>query len=166
MGNFGQERLWGSFAVTRSDSESIFQQQFGEYHGYDGCYSIYFDSSTIVRLSGLLQKGLEWRYLGLLVYYSPKTSRHRQNELSYVPKKILTWMLREAMGDLKATVGNRVKPDYHFIGTDFCSFCFFQPDSCVPWQAMLKSMPVHIGHLRFCWQQLFGPLCNITVSLK
>ena len=40
--------------VTRSDSESIFQQQFGEYHGYNGCYSIYFDSSTIVRLSGLL----------------------------------------------------------------------------------------------------------------
>ena len=29
-------------------------KQFGEYHGYDGCYSIYFDSSTIVRLSGLL----------------------------------------------------------------------------------------------------------------
>ena len=33
--------------------KSIFQQQFGEYHEYDGCYSIYFDSSTIVRLSGL-----------------------------------------------------------------------------------------------------------------
>ena len=32
----------------------IFQQQFGEYHGYNGCYSIYFDSSTIVRLPGLL----------------------------------------------------------------------------------------------------------------
>ena len=47
----------GSDAASqlRSDSESIFQQQFGEYHGYDGCYSIYFDSSTIVRLSGLLQ---------------------------------------------------------------------------------------------------------------
>ena len=39
------------FPVTRSDSESIFQQQFGEYHGHDGCYSIYFD-----RLSGSLQK--------------------------------------------------------------------------------------------------------------
>ena len=35
-------------------SESMFHQQFGEYHGYDGCYSIYFDCSTIVRLSGLL----------------------------------------------------------------------------------------------------------------
>ena len=26
----------------------------------------------------------------------------------YVPNKILTWMLREAKGGLKATVGNRV----------------------------------------------------------
>ena len=42
--------------VTRSDSESIFQKQFGEYHGDDGCYAIYFDSSTNVRLSGLLQE--------------------------------------------------------------------------------------------------------------
>ena len=60
--------------------------------------------------------------LGLLVYYSAKTSRHRQNGLSYVPKKILTWMLREAKGGLKATVGNGVKPDYHFIHIVFCSF--------------------------------------------
>ena len=46
----------GSEAASqlRGRIESIFQQQFGEYHGYDGCYSIYFDSSTIVRLSGLL----------------------------------------------------------------------------------------------------------------
>ena len=49
-------------------------------------------------------------------------SRHRQNGLSYVPKKILTWMLREARGCLKARVGNRVKPDYHFIRIVFCSF--------------------------------------------
>ena len=56
--------------------------------------------------------------------YSAKTSRHRQNGLSYLPKRILTWMLREARGGLKATVGNRVKPDYHFIGIVFCSFLF------------------------------------------
>ena len=56
------------------------------------------------------------------MYYSAKTSRHRQNGLSYVPKKILTWMLREAMGGLKATVGNRVKPDYHFILIGFLLF--------------------------------------------
>ena len=49
------------------------------------------------------------------MYYSAKTSRHRQNGLSYVPKKIITWMLREARGGLKTTVGNRVKPDDHFI---------------------------------------------------
>ena len=42
------------------------------------------------------------------MYYSAKTSRHRLNGSSYVPKKILTWMLREARGGLKATVGNRV----------------------------------------------------------
>ena len=80
------------------------------------------------------------------MYYSEKTSRHRQNRLSYVPKKILTWMLREARGCLKATVGNRVKPDYHFIGIVFVLICFFQPGSCVPWQVILKSMSAHIGH--------------------
>ena len=49
-------------------------------------------------------------------------TRHRQNGLSYVPKRILTWMLREAWGGLKATVGNRVKPDYHFIRIVFLLF--------------------------------------------
>ena len=58
---------------------------------------------------------------GVLFY---KTSRHRQNGLSYVPKKILTWVLREAREGLKATVGNRVKPDYHFIRIVFRSFLF------------------------------------------
>ena len=56
------------------------------------------------------------------MYYSSKTSRHRQNRLSYVPKKIFTWMLREARGGLKATAGNRVKPDYHFIRIVFLFF--------------------------------------------
>ena len=84
--------------------------------------------------------------LGPLVYYSAKTSRHRQNGLSSVPKKILAWMFREAKGGLKATTGNRVKLDYHFICIGIVIFCFFQPDSCVPWQTMLKSMPAHIGH--------------------
>ena len=56
-------------------------------------------------------------------------------------------MLREARGRLKATVGNIVKPGYHFIRIASCSFfCFFQPDSCVPWWDMLKSMSAHIGH--------------------
>ena len=51
-------------------------------------------------------------------------SRHRQNGLSYVPKKILTWMLREARAGLVAAVGNRVLPDYHFIQVVFCSLLF------------------------------------------
>ena len=72
-------------------------------------------------------------------------SSHRQNGLSYVPKKIVTWMLREARGGLKAIVGNRVKPDYHFIRIVFCSFLFLSA-RCVPWQAKLKSMSPHIGH--------------------
>ena len=55
------------------------------------------------------------------MYYSAKTSGHRLSGLSYVPKKILTWMLREARRGLKAKVCNGVKPDYHFIP----SFLFF-----------------------------------------
>ena len=39
--------------------------------------------------------------LGLAGVLVCQTSRHRQNGLSYVPKKILTWMLREARGGLK-----------------------------------------------------------------
>ena len=66
------------------------------------------------------------------MYYSAKTSRHRENGLSYLSKKILTWKLREARGGLKAAVDNRVKPDYHFIRIVFVIFCFFQPNSCVP----------------------------------
>ena len=84
--------------------------------------------------------------LGLAGVLFCKTSRHRQNGLSYVPKKILTWMLREAMGGLKATVGNRVLPDYNFIHMVFVLFCFFQPESCFPQQPMLRSIPAHIGH--------------------
>ena len=88
--------------------------------------------------------------MGLLVYYSAKTSRHRQNGLSYVPKKTLTWMLKEARGGLKAAVGNRVKPDYHFIHIAFCSFLgFFSQILVFPGRlcsgAMLKSMSAHIG---------------------
>ena len=33
-------------------------------------------------------------------------------------------MLKEAKGGLKATVGNGVKPDYHFTHMVFCSFLF------------------------------------------
>ena len=80
------------------------------------------------------------------MYYSAKTSRHRQNGLSYVLKKILTWMLREARGGLQATVGNRVKPDYHFICIVFCYFLFLSARFLCSLAGMLKSMSAHIGH--------------------
>ena len=40
-------------------------------------------------------------------------NKHKQNGLSHVLR-----------GGLKATVGNRVKPDYHFIRIVFCSILF------------------------------------------
>ena len=36
-------------------------------------------------------------------------------------KKILSWVLREAIGILKAAVVNRVQPDHHFIRIVFSS---------------------------------------------
>ena len=74
------------------------------------------------RHNPLAIKSLEWRYLGFLVYYSARTSRHRQNGLSYVPKKILTWMRREAKGGLKATVGNRVTTSLSLYPHSFLFF--------------------------------------------
>ena len=41
------------------------------------------------------------------MYYFAKMSRHGQNGLSFVPKKILTWVPREARVGLKATAGKR-----------------------------------------------------------
>ena len=55
-------------------------------------------------------------------------------------------MLKEAREGLKATVDNRVTTDYHFIHIVFCYFLFLQPEPCFPQQAILKSMPAHIGH--------------------
>ena len=62
--------------------------------------------------------------LGLADVLYCETSRHRQNGLSYAPKRILTWMLGEARGGFTATVGNRVKPDCHFIRIVFCYFLY------------------------------------------
>ena len=113
-------------------------------------------------------------------------------------------MLREARGGLKATVGNRVKPDYHFIRIVFfvCSFLFLSARfRCFPSRLCSKAcqyildivglshaevcrtylnlfnshcysfmktnlIMIKAYHLRFCWQQLFGLLRNITSSLK
>ena len=55
-------------------------------------------------------------------------------------------MLREARGGLKATVGNRVKPDYHLIRVVFCYFLFLSTRFLCSLQAMLKSMSAHVEH--------------------
>ena len=48
-----------------------------------------------------------WIFSGI-AHSSAKTTRHGQNVLSYVPKKILTWVLRDPSGGLKVAVGDRV----------------------------------------------------------
>ena len=58
------------------------------------------------------------------MYYSVKESRHRQNGLSCVSKKILTWMLRKTRGGLKATVGDIVTTRLTLYPNSFCSFLF------------------------------------------
>ena len=78
----------------------------------------------------------------LLVYYSVKTSRHRQNGLSYVPKGILTSMLREARGDLKATVGNRVTTRLSLYPHNFLFFSVSFNQSLV-FSSMLCSKAWH-----------------------
>ena len=62
--------------------------------------------------------------LGLAGALFCKMSRHGQNGLSFVPKKILTWVPREARGGLKAVAGKRQQPYCHFIQTIFCYFLF------------------------------------------
>ena len=83
--------------------------------------------------------------LGLAGVLFCKISRHRQNGLlSFVLKKILTWLPKEATGDVKAITGKRLQVYYHFFHTLFVTFCFFQPECCFP--ARLSSKPFqHIG---------------------
>ena len=62
--------------------------------------------------------------LGLAGVLFCKMSRHGQNGLSFVPKKILTWVPREARGGLKAIEVKKQQPYYHFIHTGVCYFLF------------------------------------------
>ena len=63
--------------------------------------------------------------LGLAGVLFCKMSRHRQNGLlSFVLKKILTWVPKEATGDVKAITGKRLQVYYHFFHTLFCYFLF------------------------------------------
>ena len=76
-------------------------------------------------------KKSEMTILGLAGVFA-KTSRHRQNGLSYGPKKILTWMLREARAGLKATVGNRVTTRLSLYLHSFFFFFVSFNQSCLP----------------------------------
>ena len=55
-------------------------------------------------------------------------------------------MLREARGVLKATVGNRIQPDYHFIQTGFCSFLFLSASVLCSLAGYAQKKSAHIGH--------------------
>ena len=55
-------------------------------------------------------------------------------------------MLREATGGLKATVGNRVKPDYHFVRIVFCSFLLLSARFLCSLAGYAQSMSAHTGH--------------------
>ena len=62
-------------------------------------------------------------------------------------RKYLLEMLREARGGLKATVGNRVKLDYHFIRIVFLLFSVsFSQISVFPCRLCSKACQAHIGH--------------------
>ena len=142
--------------------------------------------------------------LGLNGVLFCETIRRRQNGLSYVPKKILTWMLREARGDLKARVGNRVttrlslhQHSFLFFSVAFNHSLVFPSRLCSKacqdildivglrqaevWRTYLNSLNSHCysvhenkpkdnkgisKHLRSSWQQLFGLIHNIIISLK
>ena len=54
-------------------------------------------------------------------------------------KKVHTWMLREARGGYKATVSNRIKPDYHFIRIVFLFSVSFSQILVFPGRLCLKA---------------------------
>ena len=73
-----------------------------------------------------------------------KMSRHGQNGLLFVSKKILTWVPWEARAGLKAIADKRQQPYYQFTHTVFfVTFCFFQPECCFPCQDMLETISAH-----------------------
>ena len=65
--------------------------------------------------------------------------------LSYGPKDILTWMLREAKGGLKATVGNRITTRLSLYHIVFCCFLFLSAKVLFS-LAGYAQKPAHIVH--------------------
>ena len=64
--------------------------------------------------------------------------------MDYVSKKILTQMVREARGGLKATIGNILTTRLSFYRHSFLFFSVSFNQS----QSMVRRMPTHIGHCR------------------
>ena len=63
--------------------------------------------------------------LGLAcVFYSAKMNRHRQNGSSFVLKKILTGVLKEAVGGLKTTATQK-QSDYKIEQSSFTLIALF-----------------------------------------
>ena len=96
--------------------------------------------------------------LGLAGVLFCKIRRHGQNGLlSFVPKKILTWVPREAVGGLKVRTGKRLQPYYHFIYKLFCYFLFLSAKVLFPCQAILEIISTH----RHCGSKPSETLKNI-----
>ena len=122
------EQLWATAAVRQLRSHNVAQREYLAttvwrkprkwlllfnifWHQHNRLVRDYHNKSlmTILRLAGVL---------------FCKMSRHGQNGLSFVPKKILTWVPRESREGLKPIAGKRQQLYYHFIHTVFCYFLF------------------------------------------
>ena len=80
--------------------------------------------------------------LGLACVLFCKMSRHGQNGLSFVPKKILTWVPREARGGLKAIAGKRQQLLSHYPHSFLLHSVSFSQSVVFP--ARICSKPFHI----------------------
>ena len=105
-GNFGHEQIWGSSAVTRSYSESIFSNSLVNTMEMRAAIQYILTAAQLLG-SQDYHKVLNsdtWACWSIIL----PNEQYRRNGWSYVLTKILTWMLRESGGSLKATADNRV----------------------------------------------------------
>ena len=78
------------------------------------------------------------------MYYSAEMNRHRQNGLSFVPKKIRTWVPREARVGLEAIAVKRLTAILSLYPHKFLLLSVsFEPEYCFSLQAMLETMSSH-----------------------
>ena len=70
----------------------------------------------------------------------------------FFPKKIITWVPREARGGSKQQQVKGNKLTITLSKQFFVTFCFFQPECCFPCKAMLETISPHRHGLPY----LFG----------